>query len=112
MRVCRSFPYILAGPWEPTVAPFLYLAPHAHCSILNLRGKDPCLEKAQASLSFKLVKMRPSRNASFPVASTRLTPLVGREEEMALVQRRWDQAKTGLGQVVRISGLERSIPTM
>ena len=33
-----------------------------------------------------------------------LTPLVGRDEEVALVQRRWDQAKTGMGQVVVISG--------
>jgi class 3 adenylate cyclase len=33
-----------------------------------------------------------------------LTPLVGRDEEVALVQRRWDQAKTGMGQVVLISG--------
>ena len=35
---------------------------------------------------------------------TRLTPLVGREEEVALLQRRWAQAKTGLGQVVLLSG--------
>jgi AAA ATPase domain len=33
-----------------------------------------------------------------------LTPLVGRDEEVALVQRRWDQAKTGMGQVVLLSG--------
>jgi class 3 adenylate cyclase/tetratricopeptide (TPR) repeat protein len=33
-----------------------------------------------------------------------LTPLVGREEEVALLHRRWDQATTGLGQVVLISG--------
>jgi class 3 adenylate cyclase/tetratricopeptide (TPR) repeat protein/energy-coupling factor transporter ATP-binding protein EcfA2 len=33
-----------------------------------------------------------------------LAPLVGRDEEVALVQRRWDQAKTGTGQVVLISG--------
>ena len=38
------------------------------------------------------------------VAPTRLTPLVGREEEVALVQWRWEQAKTGLGQVVLLSG--------
>lgn len=38
------------------------------------------------------------------VAPPRLTPLVGREEEVALLQRRWDQAKTGLGQVVLING--------
>ena len=29
-----------------------------------------------------------------------LTPLVGRDEEVALMQRRWDQATTGMGQVV------------
>jgi len=33
-----------------------------------------------------------------------LTPLVGREEEVALLRRRWDQATTGLGQVVLLSG--------
>jgi class 3 adenylate cyclase/tetratricopeptide (TPR) repeat protein len=38
------------------------------------------------------------------VAPTRLTPLVGREEEVALLQRRWEQAKAGLGQVVLLSG--------
>jgi class 3 adenylate cyclase/tetratricopeptide (TPR) repeat protein len=38
------------------------------------------------------------------VAPTRLTPLVGREEEVALLQRRWEQAKTGQGQVVLVSG--------
>jgi class 3 adenylate cyclase/tetratricopeptide (TPR) repeat protein len=33
-----------------------------------------------------------------------LTPLVGRAEELALLQRRWDQAKAGAGQVVLLSG--------
>jgi class 3 adenylate cyclase len=33
-----------------------------------------------------------------------LTPLVGRDEEVALVERRWTQAKMGMGQVVLISG--------
>ena len=32
------------------------------------------------------------------------TPLVGREEEMLLLLRRWHQAKTGAGQVVLLSG--------
>ena len=32
-----------------------------------------------------------------------LTPLVGREEEIALLQRRWDQAKSGEGQLVLLS---------
>ena len=34
----------------------------------------------------------------------RLTPLVGREEEVALLQQRWDQAKAEQGQVVLLNG--------
>ena len=33
-----------------------------------------------------------------------LTPLVARDEEVALVQRRWDQATLGMGQVILLSG--------
>ena len=33
-----------------------------------------------------------------------LTPLVGRDEEVGLLQRRWDQTTTGIGQVVLLSG--------
>jgi class 3 adenylate cyclase/tetratricopeptide (TPR) repeat protein len=33
-----------------------------------------------------------------------LTPLVGRDEEVRLLQRRWEQASTGLGQVALLSG--------
>ena len=36
--------------------------------------------------------------------STDLTPLVGREQEMALLLERWAQVKDGLGQVVLLSG--------
>ncbi len=41
----------------------------------------------------------------FEVAvETGLIPLVGREEELGLLQRRWTQAKEGAGQVVLVSG--------
>jgi len=36
--------------------------------------------------------------------STALTPLIGREEELELLSRRWEQAKGGEGQVVLLSG--------
>src|SRR5712691_8365489 len=36
--------------------------------------------------------------------STGLTPLVGREQEVALLRERWAQVKEGLGQVVLLSG--------
>src|SRR5712692_872777 len=35
---------------------------------------------------------------------TGLTPLVGRDEELGLLRRRWEQAKAGEGQVVLLSG--------
>jgi class 3 adenylate cyclase len=38
------------------------------------------------------------------VGSTGLTPLVGREQEVALLCERWAQVKDGLGQVVLLSG--------
>ncbi|MBI3302537.1 MAG: AAA family ATPase, partial [Deltaproteobacteria bacterium] len=42
----------------------------------------------------------------FEVAAStgRLTPLVGREEEIGLLLRRWEQVKEGAGQVVLLSG--------
>jgi class 3 adenylate cyclase len=38
------------------------------------------------------------------VGGTGLTPLVGREQEVGLLQERWAQVKDGLGQVVLLSG--------
>jgi len=37
-------------------------------------------------------------------ATTGLTPLVGREEEVGLLLQRWEQVKEGIGQVVLLSG--------
>lgn len=37
-------------------------------------------------------------------ATAKLTPLIGREEELELLLRRWERAKTGSGQVVVLSG--------
>ena len=38
------------------------------------------------------------------VVSRGLTPLVGREDDIALLQRRWEQSRQGHGQVVLLSG--------
>jgi class 3 adenylate cyclase/tetratricopeptide (TPR) repeat protein len=40
----------------------------------------------------------------FAALRTTATPLVGRDEELALLQRRWHQAKSGEGSVVLVSG--------
>jgi class 3 adenylate cyclase len=49
--------------------------------------------------------LRESRTDSrFEALRVASTPLVGREEELALLQRRWQQAKSGEGRVVLLSG--------
>ena len=40
----------------------------------------------------------------FEALRTATTPLVGREEELDLLLRRWEQAKAGEGQIVLVSG--------
>jgi len=40
----------------------------------------------------------------FEALHTTTTPLIGRDEEIDLLLRRWDQAKRGEGRVVLISG--------
>ena len=51
------------------------------------------------------VALRPSSVESrFEALRVATTPLVGRDEEMALLVRRWEQAKSGEGQIVLISG--------
>jgi class 3 adenylate cyclase len=49
--------------------------------------------------------LRPSSVESrFEALRTATTPLVGRDVEMTLLVRRWEQAKTGEGQIVLVSG--------
>jgi class 3 adenylate cyclase/tetratricopeptide (TPR) repeat protein len=49
--------------------------------------------------------LRPSAIESrFEALRVATTPLVGRDEEVALLMRRWEQAKAGDGQIVLISG--------
>ena len=61
------------------------------------RGRSPCRSIRSCT--------RAGRRRRLDVATPRgLTPLVGRDEEVGLLQRRWAQAKAGLGQVVLLSG--------
>jgi class 3 adenylate cyclase/predicted ATPase len=51
------------------------------------------------------VALRPSSVESrFEALRIATTPMVGRDEEMTLLIRRWEQAKTGEGQIVLVSG--------
>jgi AAA ATPase domain len=63
----------------------------------ELKGIDGVV-RAYAALRPSAVESR------FEALRTATTPLVGRDEEMALLIRRWEQAKAGEGQIVLISG--------
>jgi hypothetical protein len=55
-----------------------------------------------ASLDFSSARL--PRAFSFEALRSGETPLVGRDEEIELLRRRWEQAKNGEGRMVRISG--------
>jgi class 3 adenylate cyclase/tetratricopeptide (TPR) repeat protein len=63
------------------------------------------LKGISTPLSVYWVIRESEAQSRFEVAvKTGLTPLVGREEELGLLQRRWEQAKERAGQVVLLSG--------
>ena len=65
----------------------------------------PALKGVPQPLPVYQVLQESGAQTRLDVATARgLTPLVGRAEEVALLQRRWDQAATGMGQVVLLSG--------
>ncbi len=54
--------------------------------------------------TYRVIQESGLRSRFEVAASTGLTPLVGREEELGLLQRLWERAKEGAGQVVLLSG--------
>jgi class 3 adenylate cyclase/predicted ATPase len=54
-------------------------------------------------VSFRVERSRSVQSRSEMLASQRLTPLVGRQGELALVLGRWEQATSGSGQAVLLS---------
>src|SRR5207247_2386163 len=53
---------------------------------------------------YRVVRESEAQSRFEAAVSKGLTPLVGREEELGLLRRRWEQAKAGEGQVVLLSG--------
>src|SRR5712692_883049 len=71
------------------------------CQDLGLQA----LKGISTPLSLYRVVREGTAQSRFEVAvTTGLTPLIGREHEMGLLQERWAQAKQGAGQVVLLSG--------
>ena len=72
----------------------------------ELRDLGPCLVdgfKAPVE-AFHVAGESAAEGRFEAMHSTQLTPLVGREHELALLLDRWEQAKEGEGQVVLLSG--------
>jgi len=73
-------------------------------SLFELRSLDPQSLKGFAAMQQAWQVLGESDVASrFEALRSRATPLVGREEEIELLLRRWAQAKSGEGRVVLIS---------
>jgi len=68
------------------------------CGTLPLKGQ------AQPLAVYRVLYESMARSRLEAAGSTSLTPLVGREQEVALLRERWAQVKDGLGQVVLLSG--------
>jgi predicted ATPase len=77
-----------------------------------LRGQIATEDRGQHRLKglpapvalYRVLDGSPAQNRLDVVQPSGLTPLVGREEELALLQRRWQQALDREGQVVLLSG--------
>jgi TOMM system kinase/cyclase fusion protein len=67
-------------------------------------GTPPLKGIAQPLEAYQVLYESMARSRLEAVGSTGLTPLVGREQEVALLRERWAQVKDGLGQVVLLSG--------
>jgi predicted ATPase len=63
------------------------------------------LKNVSASIELYRVHGEGEAHTRFEAAAQKgLTPLVGRAEELAVLRRRWEQARTGAGQVVLLNG--------
>jgi class 3 adenylate cyclase/predicted ATPase len=67
-------------------------------------GAPPLKGQAQPLAVYQVLYERTARSRLEAAGDTGLTPLVGREQEVALLRERWEQVKDGMGQVVLLSG--------
>jgi class 3 adenylate cyclase len=67
-------------------------------------GTPPLKGQTQPLAVYRVLYESMARSRLEAVGSTGWTPLVGREQEVALLRERWAQVKEGVGQVVLLSG--------
>ena len=59
---------------------------------------------AQSVVAYQVLHASGAQSRIEAALATRLTPFVGRQHEMGLLQARWEQAAIGMGQLVLLSG--------
>jgi TOMM system kinase/cyclase fusion protein len=100
----------LAARLQGIAAPNTLVISAATCQLLGgffaCQSLGPHLLKgfAQPLGVYQVLYESTARSRLEAVGRTSLTPLVGREPEVALLRERWAQVKDGLGQVVLLSG--------
>src|SRR5262249_23406880 len=67
-------------------------------------GTPPLKGQTQPLAVYRVLYESMARSRLEAASSTGWTPLVGREQEIALLRERWAQIKEGVGQVVLLSG--------
>jgi predicted ATPase/class 3 adenylate cyclase len=94
------------GVTAPDTVAVSAVTQHLVQGLFECQGLGPQILKGIATpLLVYCVISESGAQSRFEVAiGAGLTPLVGREEELGLLQRRWAQAKEGAGQVVLLSG--------
>ena len=93
----------LAAPNTIVIGEATYSLVHGYFQCRDLGAQ--ALRGVTESIRIYHVLSESGATSRLEVAQTRgLTPLVGRELEVTLLQERWEQAKSGQGQVVLLSG--------
>ncbi len=92
-----------AAPNEVLVSPTTFRLIHGLFETEE-RGPQELKGISTPMTLYRVVAESTARSRFEAAVQTGLTPLVGRAEELALLQRRWDQAQAGDGQVVLLSG--------
>jgi len=109
LGIVGETPNIAARLQEKTEPNSVIISPTTHRLVAGLFECEELGPQALKGLSAPLVVYRVVRESEaqsrFEAAVQKgLTPLVGRAEELALLQRRWERAEAGDGQVVLLSG--------
>jgi class 3 adenylate cyclase len=109
LAIVGETPNVAARLQEKAVPNSVVISPTT-CRLVS--GLFECEEMGQQTLKgistpmtlYRVVRESEAQNRFDVAVQKGLTPLVGRAEELALLQRRWEYAKAGDGQVVLLGG--------